>query len=110
GSRDFTLLRLQWTNPDVSEPHRVTVILQEHRTFRYNVLICSGGCRSAFYRNMVLNQNSIVNYCKRAGSHLAALPLFRWMENDVISLPFAGLAGRIYKRRKVPVKRTGLAV
>ena len=53
---------LQRPDPNVSEPHRVAVVLEVERPFVGDTLERRGSSRLSIHRDMVLDQNAVVEH------------------------------------------------
>ena len=60
-------------------------------------------------RRVILNNDSVVKDGGVCGTQFSAFKA-RAGEDDVVSLPFAGRAAGVHKRRRLPIQRSGLAV
>src|SRR5438105_11466162 len=97
-------------NPDVAIADRIAVVLQNQRALWRDALeVCRAG-RVAGHRNVVLNEHAIVQDDKGTGNCLSIRGDFRWMVDDVVSLPFPRLARCVDERRVVLIKGAGLTV
>src|SRR5262245_35022192 len=109
GSRGF----LQLSHPDIPEPHRIAMILQNDRPFA----VLSVGRKDWFvsgpaeYFRMILDQDAVVQRGERRFLlDIAAVAEDRRVINDVVGLPFAGFAAGVDQRRVLLINRAGLAV
>ena len=86
------------------------MVLQQQRTLLDGTVECRRR-RRGFHRNMVLHEDTIVQYREIAWlDSFAVGARFGRLKDDVIRLPFAGFARGVHERRGLPVNGRGLAV
>src|SRR6185437_4040283 len=104
---------LQLPDPHIPESHRIAVILQRQRQCVRMRLVrrTLAERRRSSEHDVVLHQHAIVEYRHtRRARHTAAAGEARTMKDNVIRLPFAGLATGVHQRRILAEERCRLTV
>src|SRR5688572_30283268 len=96
--------------PDVAEADGIAVVLEDERAFFGDTAEGGGGGGASTDGGMVLHENAVVENGKATGDDFAIGGFFRGAKDDVVGLPFAGLAGGVHERGGVAVKCAGLSV
>ena len=102
---------LELPNPDVAVANWIAVVLENQRAFGCKAGEFGGGGRLALHRNMVLNQDSVME--NREGSWEDGFSVGRLLgcvKDDVVGLPFTRLARGVHQGGCVVVEGTRLAV
>ena len=104
------LVPAELADPNIAEPDGISVVLDIERTL-LGKTAQRGGCRAIACNGcVILNKDAVVKNGEGTRLNLAGLVFFWCVENDVVGLPFAGLAAGVHQRGLVPIEGATLAV